>query len=144
MKLADTNVWLALSVSNHEHHSNASVWMLDQTEEGSVVFCRQTQLSLLRLLTTRGVVEPYRIKLSTNQKAWELYNGFQADPRVSFASEPDGLDRMWQQLSRTGTPSPKLWVDSYLAAFAICGDYQLVTFDAEFRQFSNLDVIILR
>jgi predicted nucleic acid-binding protein len=42
-----------------------------------------------------------------------------------------------------GTASPKLWMDAYLAAFALAGRYAMVTTDAAFRQFRGLDLLIL-
>jgi predicted nucleic acid-binding protein len=43
-----------------------------------------------------------------------------------------------------GTASPKLWMDAYLAAFALAGRYSMVTTDAAFRQFRGLDLLVLR
>jgi predicted nucleic acid-binding protein len=34
--------------------------------------------------------------------------------------------------------------DAYLAAFAIAGDMRFATFDTGFRQFSELDLILLK
>jgi predicted nucleic acid-binding protein len=39
--------------------------------------------------------------------------------------------------------APKLWSDAYLAAFAIAGGYQLVTFDRGFKQYANLTATLL-
>ena len=39
--------------------------------------------------------------------------------------------------------SPKLWMDAYLAAFALAGRNQKVTTDAAFRQFQGLDLLVL-
>ena len=41
------------------------------------------------------------------------------------------------------TASPKLWMDAYLAAFALTGGYRMVTTDTAFRQFQGLDVLVL-
>jgi predicted nucleic acid-binding protein len=39
--------------------------------------------------------------------------------------------------------SPKLWMDAYLAAFALAGGYQLVTLDKAFKQFKGLNLRVL-
>ena len=41
------------------------------------------------------------------------------------------------------TASPKLWMDAYLAAFALAGRYRIVTTDAGFRQFQGIDLLVL-
>jgi len=38
---------------------------------------------------------------------------------------------------------PKVWMDAFLAAFAMTGGYQLVTTDRAFKQFKGLDVLVL-
>jgi predicted nucleic acid-binding protein len=55
------------------------------------------------------------------------------------------LEGVWRQLAETETASPKLWMDAYLAAFAITGGLRLVTFDKDFRKFENqgLDWLLL-
>ena len=117
--------------------------MGEQTEANSLLFCRSTQLSLLRLLTTRAVFGPYGILPLSNHVAWELFNILLSDVRVCQVSEPSGLEPYWKKFAGVDTSSPKLWMDSYLAAFAIAGGYQLVTIDAAFRQFQDLDLLLI-
>ena len=50
----DVNVWIALAVAEHTHHAAAQKWL--DTGEGSVVFCRVTQMGLLRLLTNQSAL----------------------------------------------------------------------------------------
>ena len=52
----------------------------------------------------------------------------------------DGMRYGWAALS--GAASPKLWMDAYLAAFAIESGQQLVTTDTGFRQFKGLDATV--
>ena len=42
-----------------------------------------------------------------------------------------------------GTASPKLWMDAYLAAFALAGGCRMVTTDAAFKQFAGLDLELI-
>lgn len=53
-------------------------------------------------------------------------------------------DPLWKELALRETASPKLWMDAYLAAFAIAGRFRMVTTDAAFRQFRGLDLLLLK
>ena len=81
--------------------------------------------------------------LLSNKAAWSVYEGFLADERIAWAEEPRGLERHWKKLSGGSKASPKLWMDAYLAAFALAGGYQLVTTDKAFKQFKGLDLLVL-
>ena len=81
MLLADSNVWLALALSKHEFHGEA--WFARQKRPENVLFCRSTQQSFLRLLTTRAVLAPYGVPPLSNDEAWSMYESFRADVRVS-------------------------------------------------------------
>jgi len=67
------------------------------------------------------------------------------DDATGFETEPAGLELVWRDLSETRTPSPKVWMDSYLAAFAITGGMRLAALDKDFRKFEakGLDLLIL-
>ena len=52
----DINVWLAMASSAHVHHIQAKTWYESLRDDEDLVFCRLTQLGLLRLLTTAGVM----------------------------------------------------------------------------------------
>jgi predicted nucleic acid-binding protein len=62
---------------------------------------------------------------------------------VAWAEEPPGLEPIWKGLAGGSAASPKLWMDAYLAAFAMAGEYQLVTTDKAFKQFKSLDLLVL-
>ena len=66
MPLADSNVWLALALSKHEFHSAARKWFEQQSRRQRVLFCRSTQQTFLRLLTTQAIFAPYGIPPLTN------------------------------------------------------------------------------
>jgi len=143
MVLADSNVWLALALSKHEFHGVVRDWFARQKPPQAVVFCRSTQQSFLRLLTTDAVLAPYGIPPLGNKAAWSAYEGFLADERISWVAEPRGLDSHWKKLAGGSKASPKLWMDAYLAAFAIAAGHQLVTTDKAFKQFNGLDLVLL-
>ena len=143
MRLADSNIWLALTVSKHELHSMAHAWFARLKRPDVVLFCRATQQSFLRLITTASVMALYDTRPLSNRAAWATFDDFLADERIDWAAEPRGLDRHWKKLTSGATPSPKLWMDGYLAAFAIAVGHQFVTADKAFRQFKGLDVVVL-
>ena len=143
MKLPDTNIWLALSISSHKHHHAALKWLEGESESDSICFCRSTQQSFLRLLTTAGVMSVYGIVPLSNKDAWTAYEAFITDDRIVFQAEPPGLALVWKKLAARRTSSPKLWMDAYLAAFAIATGAELITIDQAFSQFPGLGLTVI-
>ncbi|MGH2607678.1 MAG: TA system VapC family ribonuclease toxin [Tepidiformaceae bacterium] len=141
--LGDASVWVALALEPHVHHKVAREWLEGVEQAGSVLFCRATQQSFLRLLTTSALMAPHDIAPLTNESAWATYGALLADPRITLGEEPEGLEPLWRRFASRPSPSPKLWMDAYLAAFALAGGYRLVTTDRGFRQFHGLDVVVL-
>ncbi len=142
--LCDVNVWLALLIDNHALAPRARSWFDAIDEPGSLLFCRATQQSLFRLLTTPAVFAPYGSAPLENRQAWQLCETVLADERVTFlGAEPPGLDRHWRQFTDRPTASPRPWMDAYLAAFALAGGHTLVTTDAAIGQFAGLDLLLL-
>ncbi|MCW5942319.1 MAG: PIN domain-containing protein [Fimbriimonadaceae bacterium] len=139
MKLADTNVWLALVLSEHEFHSAARRWFAERSAQ-EVVFCRATQQSFLRLLTTRAVMSLFGVPPLRNQHAWGVYDRLRADSRVGWLAEAPGLERLWRSWSASPAASPKRWMDAYLGALAASTGCRLVTNDRAFDGFDGLDV----
>jgi uncharacterized protein len=142
--LCDSNIWLALALSKHVHHTAARDWLESTKATASVFFCRVTQQALLRLLTNSSVLGPYGNPPLTNRQAWSAYEAFLADDRIAFQDEPSGIEPLWKALAVRGSASSKLWMDAYLAAFALAGRYSMVTTDAAFRQFRGLDLLVLK
>jgi toxin-antitoxin system PIN domain toxin len=144
MILCDSNVWLALAFSGHSFHSSALDWFDSITEPDAVCFCRATQRTLLRLLTSAAVLGPFGNPPLTNRQAWNVYESLLADDRIVLQHrEPAGLERRWKEFALRDASSPKLWMDAYLAAFALAGGYQFVTIDKAFAQFEGLDLLLL-
>lgn len=144
MNLSDSNVWLALAIERHVHHSAAREWFDTVGTAGSVLFCRATQQSFLRLLTTTSVLAPYGLTPLTNQQAWGAYEALLADDRIRFEpGEPAGIEQAWARWATRPTASPKLWMDAYLAAFASRSGATLVTTDRSFFQFDDLEALVL-
>lgn len=140
--LPDVNIWLALGLPEHVHHRAAMEWF--DPEDHPIYFCRASQQGLLRLLTTAAVLAPYKLAPLSNRQAQVRMNEMLALERVRMADEPRALDADWARYADSNFASPKLWMDAYLAAFALCGGYRLVTTDKAFKQFKGLDVLILK
>ncbi|WP_168207617.1 TA system VapC family ribonuclease toxin [Microlunatus elymi] len=139
----DTNVWLALTVAVHGKHLACRDWIQSIGDTDSIAFCRATRQSLLRLLTTAAVLKPYDLPPLSNEQAWATYDLFTSDSRISLAEEPAEIDQDWRIRSSRPDPSPKLWMDSYLAAFAKATAATFVTTDQAFRQWADLEVAII-
>jgi uncharacterized protein len=123
--LPDVNVWVALASARHVHAIRCSRW-LDRIESDEVAFCRITQMGLLRLLTNTAVMGN---DVLASRDAWRVYGAFLVDSRIRFALEPFALEAHWRKLTAHGKPTPKIWTDAYLAAFARAAEMQLVTLD---------------
>ena len=146
MKLADINIWVALAILEHSHHEQAVRWFDSITTPGTVAFCRTTQQGLLRLLSSKVMMAGYRLPTLTNAQAWEIYESFLADDRVTFLEEPADFVPIWRKLGARNTASTKVWTDAYLAAFALVGGLEVVTFDRDFRFYEafGLDLTLLQ
>ena len=144
MVLCDTNVWMALSLSRHSQHHLAQSWLDTVDTPGSIWFCRATQQSFLRLLTNKSVLGAFGNPPLSNRQAIHVYESLLSDDRIGLVvPEPPGLESCWRQYACRDTASPKLWMDAYLAAFAVSGGYQLVTNDSAYRQFAGLNLLVL-
>ena len=126
----DINVWLALTYEGHAHHSTAAAWFETLTPDASLVFCRLTQLGMLRLLTTEAAMGD---EVMTQPQAWAAYDQWHHDPRVELVDEPVEIEAQFRALTRLRQPATQDWADSYLAAFAAAGQLTLVTFDKGLR-----------
>ena len=126
----DINVWVALTYEGHVHHRTAATWFATLKPNVDLVFCRLTQLGLLRLLTTEAVMGD---EVMTQPEAWAAYDRWHQDPRVDVVDEPAEIEVRFRALTRLRQPAAKDWADSYLAAFARAGQLTLVTFDRGLR-----------
>src|SRR5438552_18073026 len=90
MLLADSNVWLALALSKHAAHPAVRGGFARQKRPQAVLFCRSTQQSFLRLLSTRAGLAAYGIAARTNTAAWSAFEVSRGDQRIGWADEPCG------------------------------------------------------
>jgi toxin-antitoxin system PIN domain toxin len=125
LNFLDANVWLALLWERHEHADRAREWFRGCDDE-QFLFCRFTQITVLRLLTTKQVMGR---DVKSMAGAWEVWDQLWSDDRIAMLPEPDGLEPRLRIHSRLGSASPKVWADAYLVAFASVAGLKLVTFD---------------
>jgi hypothetical protein len=125
LNFLDANVWLALLWNRHVHSERARRWF-DEAGEEQFLFCRFTQLTILRLLTTEGIMGK---DTKTMSEAWRVWDRVWADTRIAFLPEPDDLEKEFRSRSRLSSRSPKVWADAYLLAFASVAGLKFVTFD---------------
>jgi toxin-antitoxin system PIN domain toxin len=123
----DINVWIALTIERHVHHTRATNWFESIGGSGRLFFCRITQLGLLRLLTLEAVMGQNEVLAQA--EAWKTYDRWLQDERIGFLDEPPEVEAAFRSLTQSRQAAPKDWADSYLAAFALAAQLTLVTFD---------------
>ena|ERR1039458_8865253 len=138
LNFLDANVWLALLWDRHMHSEQAREWF-ERSADGQFFFCRFTQITVLRLVTTKEVMGKDTRNMS---EAWNLWDKILADDRIAFLPEPDGLEREFRKHSRLMSRSPKVWADAYLLAFASVAGVKLVTFDRAL-ELRGADILVL-
>ena len=122
----DVNVWVALSAPDHEHFLVAWKWYTHLPADASLVFCRHTQLGLLRLLTTQSAMGA---SVLTQTEAWLVYDQWKEAGGGVFMEEPPDIETRFRSYTASAQAAPKEWADAYLAAFSTVARVQLVTFD---------------
>lgn len=138
-RLLDVNTWIALTVETHPHHLPAREWYREaDLEPGDLVFCRQTEMGLLRLLTQAAVMNRCGAEPLTNDEAADFLDSVYQDPAVSRAEEPEAARDLWIELARGPQAAPLRWMDAYLAAFAITLGAEMVTFDRGFLAYRSV------
>lgn len=143
--LFDTSVWLAAIFEQHPFHSIARHPLQQATLKQPAVFCRATQQSVLRLISTAVIAKTYGEPPLSNRGALMTLDALQTLPQVAWRDEPAGVFGHWRTLAALDSTSPKVWMDAYLAAFAIAGGLRLVTLDSDFKNFvpQGLDLALL-
>jgi toxin-antitoxin system PIN domain toxin len=134
--LVDSNVWVAATFSTHEFHATSLASLEAATPANPAVFCRATQQSYLRLVTSPRMLSRYGAEGMTNRHALAALAALERLPSVRTREEPRGLTALWHRLASRETASPKVWMDAYLAAFAIAADLELVTLDRDFQVYT--------
>ncbi len=134
--LVDVNVWLAVVYDLHVHHVAA------QSRFGALgpeqaLFCRLTQLALLRLLTNSKVMGR---DVMSQRQAWRIFDRTASDVRVGFLSEPARVEAEFRRLTQSSQPATHSWSDAYLAAVAATGGLAVATLDRGFSGAAGVEV----
>lgn len=97
-------------------------------DEDEVLYCRITQIGLLRLLTTRAVMGSDCL---TTGRAWDVYAQWLGDPKVRLGREPAEAEEWFRQASKPfwRQSSPKALGDCYLVALGRALHAKVVTLD---------------
>lgn len=130
LNFPDVNVWLALLWRDHVHAEKARLWFEGAAEE-EFLYCRFTQMAILRLLTTERVMGS---DVQTMAGAWKIWDRVAADDRISFLPEPAAVELPFRRASQLPSASPKVWSDAYLVGFATAANLKLVTFDQALKR----------
>ena len=134
--LIDTSVWIAASFSEHDHHTLAGQFLAQTTPAWPACLCRATEQSWLHLLTTPALHRRFDCDEVTNRDARQIVSSAMQRPNIRFIErEPKDLRFLWHRLAGLPSASPKLWMDAYLAAFAIGHGLELATLDRDFDGF---------
>jgi toxin-antitoxin system PIN domain toxin len=139
------SVWVSAVFPTHPFHLQARQALEAATPAGPAAFCRSTEQGFLRLLSTPVILKAYGAEGLTNRDALVALEALLALPQVSVREEPPGLRALWHRLAARDTPSPKVWMDAYLATFAMAGGLRMVTLDHDFKAFAveGLDLLLL-
>lgn len=133
--LYDAGVWLALAFASHPFHRQARAVFEQADSSQPAAFCRPTQTSFLRLLTTKSICHAYGCDPIPNSKAWAKCAELLQLPQVTWLAEPSEIESEWSRCATLDSASPKIWMDAYLAAFAVCSGIPLVSLDKDFVRF---------
>lgn len=130
--IADVNVILPLILDQHTHRKTAAAWWSKQPD-ASVGFTLPVRMAILRLLTNRTLMGSGVLDAG---QAWQILGELTNDARAVVRHDlPAGLDALWLTFVRGRAPSPNLWTDAWLAAYAEADGAEMVTFDQGFRSF---------
>lgn len=136
--LPDVNVWLALADGNHVFHQKARrYWQIQSSPD--IAFCRITALAFLRLSTHPKVLS----RPLTLDEAWDIYQRYRSEEKVGFIEDSLEVDTGFMALSRMDGFVHHLWTDCYLSALAQFRNCRIISFDADFRRFPGLDILLL-
>lgn len=120
-------MWLALSWANHVHSGVCWTWFARRTDD-RFLFCRFTQIGLMRLLATSAIMGDH---VCTIGGAWDVFDRWLEDPRIGIRQEPFEFDEAFRDATRSflRLSSPKALGDCYLLAASKAMGATLVTFD---------------
>lgn len=133
----DSNVGVALTFGSHPLHHRGGRQLRQASPERPVCRIRATELSALRLITTPTIHRAFGVPRFSNAEAIEHLGSLFHRTGCVEVAEADGTRELWLRLADAGSPSPKLWIDAYLAAVSIQGALHFVTCDPDFQRYGS-------
>lgn len=134
--LLDPSVWIAWFFQPHPLNTLATVLLEARSGSDPAWRCRATEQPCLRLATTNTVCRAYSSSVLTNVQVTAAPSTWYAQSHVRcLDAEPGGTPALWLELAPIPPASPKVWMDAYLAAFAISGGLDFVTLDRDFQTY---------
>ena len=97
--LYDSSAWIALVFEAHPAHAAVLRTFREASKRRPACFCRSTQQSFLRLLSTPVVQRAFGVSGMTNAAALRAYDDFIAHPDVDYREEPPDLSAMWPRIA---------------------------------------------
>lgn len=132
----DTSVWVAAFFEEHEFFTRAHSFIISRDAGSPAILCRTTEQLWLRLVTIPSLHRIYKTATSTNRDAVAILADWRSHDHVCcLDAEPEGTRELWLELAAIPSASPKVWMDAYLAAFAIRAGLSFATLDADFHRF---------
>ena len=126
-----------MAFATHPAHQ-ATKRLFAAADSGSpLAFCRATQTSFMRLLTAQPIQAAYGSPPISNREAWSKTQELLSLPQIVWLPEPPQLDPVWKIFATSEAASPKIWMDSFLAAFACTYGIELVTLDRGFSRYGG-------
>lgn len=104
------------------------------------LFCRITELGLLRLLTNVHVMGA---EVWAPLAAWEVYDVIRSDSRILFLSQQIGFSEQWSMVRGQLSGGTNTVTDAYLAVFAKHANATVVTFDRGFKAVGGCEVLVI-
>ncbi len=136
--LFDVNLWVALTFGGHRYHATAKNVIERCSGDFPAFFCEATERSWLRLITIPAIQQSCDAEILTNEMALKFRAIWKKDSKICFLhEEPEEIRELWYRFAGIPSPSPKVWMDAYLAAFAILGNFEMVTLDRDFCKYEK-------
>ena len=134
----DTNVWVAATFPIHPSHNQAVQFLANRDHQTPAWLSPHICISWMRLITTQSTCLLYSSPTYSNQDAQAVLKKWLNQPEIQYMdTELVGTFSLWQQLSTSPFPSPKTWMDAYIAAIAIQANLPSVTFDKGFQAYTS-------
>lgn len=97
------------------------------------------------MASSPALLKVYGAEGFNNRDALVALDALHLLAQVGWRDEPPGTFALWRTFATHDTASPKVWMDAYLAAFAVAGGLRLVTLDRDFKNFvpQGLDLTLL-